>query len=235
MRIHELQRLPARYFRGGKQDLQGYGAGTRAKLQPLPGGSRFQYYINKDYDGLSIYILDPQMPVPQGHSKELWYRQNPVGWLSVDKYDAFPLQPAYRVYSITVDEDYRGQGIATALYGIVLSVMGAVLVAGTSQTPGGRRNWANMYRIPGAEIRAYVEIYRKDIGKSMKKLLARHGAQLMGQDRHGYVYYDLPVRLRPGSKELELLTRDLRLYTSDSDNDNDQDIGLYARFKGAGE
>jgi len=81
-----------------------------------------------------------------------------VGELTTHKAYGFPLKNAVQVSTITVDEDYRGVGLAKALYGIVLTIMKRPLVAGSSQTPGGRKNWVSLSQIPGVEMKGYFGI-----------------------------------------------------------------------------
>jgi GNAT superfamily N-acetyltransferase len=228
--IKEIERIPATYFRGGKQRLSGSGpARGKSKLKPLPGGSRFQYYVTVDHGWPTVMLFDPEMTVPEGENKANYYVRNPIGTLTLKPDSYFPLTPAYTVDWITVDEDYRGQGIAKSLYGIVLAIMGATLVAGESQTPGGRRNWVSIYSVPGAVVRAYVMYHPNYMTEKIQKILKQAGATVLGQNRYGHVTYSLPVRMRPGGRELALLTARLKLYSNWQEDDS---IGLYAQFKG---
>lgn len=86
-----------------------------------------------------------------------------IGELRVSKPYNFPLKNALKVDVITVDEDYRGMGLAKALYGIVLTIMKRPLVAGSSQTPGGRRNWLSLSQIPGVQMKGYFGVDASDL------------------------------------------------------------------------
>lgn len=86
-----------------------------------------------------------------------------IGELRVSKPYNFPLKNALKVDVITVDEDYRGMGLAKALYGIVLTIMKRPLLAGSSQTPGGRRNWVSLSQIPGVQMKGYFGIDAIDL------------------------------------------------------------------------
>jgi GNAT superfamily N-acetyltransferase len=87
-----------------------------------------------------------------------------IGQLTVDDVGgSFPLPGAVQVGTITVDEDYRGMGLAKALYGIVLTIMRRPLLAGSSQTPGGRKNWLSLSQIPGVEMKGYLKIDDYDL------------------------------------------------------------------------
>lgn len=214
--LPEIYRIPQSHFTGGKSSLRR----SQANISPLPlpGGSGLQYHISNSGQTKAIYIFDPKV-------------KDPIGLLNIRERE-FPLRPAYEVVQITVDEDYRGQGIAKALYGIVLAVMKAVLLAGDSQTPGGRRNWSSLYQIPGAEVRAYVRLYEDSETLVTTKLFANSGAKKLGKVGKK-VYYSMPVRMRPGSPELRLFSNQLKLYIREESFS--LNIGLYAKFGGSTE
>lgn len=86
-----------------------------------------------------------------------------IGELRVSKPYNFPIKNALQVNTITVDEDYRGAGLGKALYGIVLTIMKRPLLAGSSQTPGGRRNWVSLSQIPGVEMKGYFGVDSRDL------------------------------------------------------------------------
>lgn len=117
---------------------------TLAGYQPLPGGSNFAYKITEKY-GRQIDLIDSTNGRQAGILRLLPYKQ-------------MPEPNCWQVEVIAVSPDYRGQGVATGLYGIVFTVMGATLVAGSDQTPGGKQNWTSMSQIPGVEIQGYVAI-----------------------------------------------------------------------------
>lgn len=83
-----------------------------------------------------------------------------IGKLVLEEVSNFPLSNAYRVEAITVDEDFRGKGIGKSLYGIALSILKITLLAGEAQTPGGRKNWAGLSKIPGVQLKGYAMIFR---------------------------------------------------------------------------
>ena len=175
---------------GGKSYLQNVPKNLAWK--PLPGGSGLQWGVEKLGGGeITICIIDP-VPVAQKNlgpfrkparppwmfageyedfvtaEKHKWQeRKNGkvemIGRLSLEKFKG-PIKNAYSVEAITVDESRRGIGIAKALYGIVLSVMGATLVSGDSQTPGGRRNWLSLASIPGVEVKGLLSINDDEFG-----------------------------------------------------------------------
>lgn len=180
--LNEIQRLNKGGYTGGKDELEIYKTPSEKKLSPLPGGSGLFYSIKADRDGTRqfIFIVDPAA-IPEKPVRKRWdfdaeYNQRLQAWeknkgkvrpaivakLSVEDFSS-PIPNAVKVGSITVDEDYRGRGLAKALYGIVLSIMGKTLVAGGEQTPGGRRNWLSLVNIPGVEVKGFVQLDTDDV------------------------------------------------------------------------
>jgi ribosomal protein S18 acetylase RimI-like enzyme len=179
--VTEIERLSKGQYTGGKDELNQYSSPGEKKLQPLPGGSGFQYaVIGATSEYPSVLIVDPsaQQPYPVRGRYEFdsefngrvarWEQtkgRNPVviAKLILERPFAFPVKDALQVGSITVDEDYRGRGLAKALYGIVLSIMKRPLVAGESQTPGGRANWLSLASIPGVEVKGFIQMGNIDL------------------------------------------------------------------------
>lgn len=133
--------------------------------------------------------------------------------------DSFPLKGAVQVGTITVDEDYRGMGLAKALYGIVLTIMKRPLLAGSSQTPGGRKNWLSLSQIPGVEMKGYVRIddydfktyteptgwqirHNKMVDKSIDTIMGQLGGQYIGKSDDRY-YFAFDVKPNTTGKELQ--------------------------------
>jgi len=124
-----------------------------------------------------------------------------------------------QVGTITVDEDYRGRSIAKSLYGIVLTIMQRPLLAGGSQTPGGRRNWLSISQIPGVEVQGWLRIDNDrldpalidDAEKNIDILMGRIGAQHLGQSRRGfyggYQFFSFDVQPGRTGKELESVVK----------------------------
>ena len=238
--LPEIERLTVGDYEGGKKYLY---APQAKKLLPLPGGSGLSYHVGGSKTFPIVTIWDPEgagesTPPPRSPYEmnseyqarvKKWQAQQARGVrepqliakLSLETLDkSFPLPNALQVNTITVDEDYRGRGLAKALYGIVLSIMQRPLVAGSSQTPGGRRNWASLSQIPGVEVYGYVSIQDDDINpefqispRSKKEteqiidtLMGRLGAQYLGTA--GYYdnrFFAFPVQPNSTGKELEAL------------------------------
>jgi hypothetical protein len=148
-----------------------------------------------------------------------------IGKLSVEEVSSFPLRRAVQVNTITVDEDYRGIGLAKALYGIVLTIMKRPLLAGDSQTPGGRKNWVSLAGIPGVEMKGYVAIdeddlrtrdvsrsnlgrnfvnsQNKKVDKIIDTVMGQLGGQYIGKGRYGDAYFAFDVKPNTTGTELE--------------------------------
>lgn len=267
--LDEIERLGKGDYTGGKNELEIYKTPGEKKLVPLPGGSGLFYSIKADSDGTRqfIFIVDPNA-VPAKPIRQRWdfdaeYNQRLQAWeknkgtsqpaivakLSVEVFNS-PIPNAVQVGSITVDEDYRGMGLAKALYGIVLSIMKKTLVAGNEQTPGGRRNWISLASIPGVEVKGFVQldtdntefnpndwpdipVYQHAKKKKEKQVDAIHdnimrlGGQFIGANKYAeYWAFDV----MPGNGELAPAVKNSlsKLYS----NSGNEPTGLYARWVG---
>jgi GNAT superfamily N-acetyltransferase len=221
--LKEIAAMPAHQFAGGKDMLGMFQTPAKKHLKPLPGGTDLQYAIVKGthFYGTIVQIVDPGMP---GIT-----RPQVVAVLNLD---SSSLPNTVQVGSITVDEDYRGRGLARALYGIVLTIMQKNLVSGSSQTPGGRRNWMSLSAIPGVEVQGLVRIpnqifdlertataspqWRKYADRTMDQIMEL-GGQFHSKDNNStYWLFDVV----PGKGSLQPAVKNAlsRLYGYDSDN-----------------
>jgi hypothetical protein len=265
MRAHEIlseiERLYHGDYTGGKGELSGYKNPGNKSLKPLPGGSGLKYTIKQgtSYDATStyIFIIDPKSvsstDAPKKHRFEFdseyatrlraWEKTNGksgpaiVAKLSVSNVD-LPIPNAVQVGSITVDEDYRGIGLAKALYGIVLTIMGKTLVAGGEQTPGGRRNWLSLVNIPGVEVKGFVQLDDEEVNPNDSwadeadvdknhDILMKLGGQYIGQNRWSELWaFDVV----PGKGELKPAIR--TTLSQVYDDYGSAQTGLFARWVG---
>jgi len=221
--LTEIAAMPAHQFAGGKDMLGMYQKPAKKNLKPLPGGTDLQYAIVKGthFYGTIVQIVDPGMP---GIT-----RPEVVAVLNLDSSN---LPNTVQVGSITVDEDYRGRGLARALYGIVLTIMQKNLVSGSGQTPGGRRNWMSLASIPGVEVQGLVRIpnqifdmartatvspqWRKYAERTVDQIMEL-GGQFHSKDNNStYWLFDVV----PGKGSLQPAVKNAlsRLYGYDSDN-----------------
>jgi ribosomal protein S18 acetylase RimI-like enzyme len=145
-----------------------------------------------------------------------------IGQLTVDSVgQSFPVPGAVKVGTITVDEDYRGGGIAKALYGIVLTIMQRPLIAGSSQTPGGRRNWVSLSHTPGVQMKGYLRIddsdfntdpnprdrydraFNKQSEKRIDTIMGKLGGQYIGKNNKNIHYFAFDVKPNTTTQELQ--------------------------------
>jgi GNAT superfamily N-acetyltransferase len=221
--LNEIAPIMATTFAGGKDMLGMFQTPAKKHLKPLPGGTDLQYAIESNRYGSIVQIVDPGMP---GIT-----RPEVVAVLNLEPVQYYNLPNTVQVGSITVDEDYRGRGLAKALYGIVLTIMQKNLVSGSSQTPGGRKNWLSLASIPGVEVKGLVRIpnqvfdperiatvspqYKKYAQRTMDQIMEL-GGQFYHKDNHStYWLFDVV----PGKGGLQPAVRNVlsKLYGYDSD------------------
>lgn len=219
--ITEIAAMPAHQFAGGKDMLDYMPPPSKKHLKPLPGGTDLMYAIETMGPETRVQIVDPGIP---GIT-----RPDVVAVLNLDSSN---LPNTVQVGSITVDEDYRGRGLARALYGIVLTIMRKNLVSGSGQTPGGRRNWVSLASIPGVEVQGLVRIpnqifdlertatvspqWRKYADRTMDQIM-QLGGQFYSKDNNS-TYWLFDVVPGKGSLQPAVKNSLSRLYGYDSDN-----------------
>lgn len=239
--ITEIDRISAGTYSGGKDELESYRVdGNRPK--PLPGGSGFKYYTKKapGSGSIGIYITDQSGTTI-------------IGKLSLYQYKSFPVKGAYRVSTITTDEEYRGQGLGTALYGIALSILKIPLVSGDSQTPGGRANWVRMAKIAGCEVIGYAKIpddafltrkpqafnpqYVEKMNKEADTVMDRImgiGGEYWGKAKTdfggSYHFFGLPVKVNGGELKNAIAGSNVNLYKDEDQWQDRIDTGLLATW-----
>jgi GNAT superfamily N-acetyltransferase len=209
--LTEIENIDQSQYRGGKDTLDRYSTPGKKHLRALPGGSDLMYSITSDAYGSYVHIVDPGIP---GITKP-----SIVASLSLVK---GVIPDSVQVGAITVDEDYRGRGLARALYGIVLTIMKKTLISGSSQTPGGRRNWLSLASIPGVEIKGLLDLAYFQLDKSRQvdntiDQLMQLGGQFVAKNNN-YTYWAFDVV--PGNGQLTPAVKNKlsKLYGYDSDN-----------------
>lgn len=251
--LDEIERIPAGDYRGGKDHLNAIQSGK--KTSRLPGGSGLLYTAAKNrFDGIDIKLWDPEGKDYiryKGYYKEHRLPGQLIGKLSLSSASNFPLKGALKVDTITVDEDYRGMGIAKALYGIVLTILKRPLLAGSMQTPGGRRNWVSLASIPGVEMKGYFAMAAEDLSVIQKPhdrwdhkqnknaemaidtIMGQLGGQYIGRSRRGSEYFAFDVKPDTTGKELEAYVKQklVRVYGYNSGSAAFNN-GLYAVWTG---
>jgi ribosomal protein S18 acetylase RimI-like enzyme len=255
MRIAEIMRLRKSDYEGGKQALDS-DESTRKQFEPLPGQSGLLYSVSSGRYTLVITLWDPDAKHPPAPRREQFstvstYQYYKIRWekltklpvkvgkLELNKIDhSFPLKGAVQVDTITVDEDYRGAGIAKALYGVALSILRLPLIAGNEQTPGGMRIWVSLNNIPGVELAGYVvidEVAIDDAPELPDILFKKLGAQYIGQAGVKH-FFAFPVRPSISGKELEATVKNklAQVYHRDYSSQYGPSVstGLFARWVG---
>lgn len=271
--LDEIERLSRTDYTGGKNALYDKQYGKQVKKLPGGSGLLYSTSEGR-WDGIDIKLWDPNgkdylavknrevgpKPVQKDNEYasryydrlERWRRDQQaasapgqlIGKLSVSPANSFPLKGAVQVDTITVDEDYRGVGLAKALYGIVLTILKRPLLAGSSQTPGGRRNWVSLASIPGVEMKGYIELDEDDLiadpridrpidvkrtDRTIDTIMGKLGGQHIGTNRSGTEYFAFDVQPNTTNQELEAYvnTKLSKVYGSDTDS-----TGLYAVWTG---
>jgi len=190
------------------------------KLKPVPDDEDLRYGII------------PRDEVGQYHVIIVNNSDQIIGDLALAPVKDFPMQPAYTVEFITVIEDYRGMGIGNLLYKIALRDQGIQLIAGESQTVGGRRNWISLSKTPGVTISGWGWVNVSEqansnpelvkIQKKFEKSMTKAGATSLGVNKgpsntlsrainkHWYLF---PVHA--GEKEFKAINNAIKIYYND--------------------
>jgi ribosomal protein S18 acetylase RimI-like enzyme len=284
LQIDEIERLGPSGFSGGKKYLDSYGREKSVRELPGGSGLLYSVtndgadFIIKMWDPANkgeFQAAPINSQRPPFYTRREWasrieyiqqrdakrkaaFDRSPgklIGQLTVDAVDrSFPMPGAVQVGTITVDEDYRGVGIAKALYGIVLTIMKRPLLAGSSQTPGGRRNWLSLSQIPGVQMKGYIRVEdseletrdTSDVGRYQDKrwiasqnkaaenridtIMGKLGGEHIGQNKYGGHYFAFDVRPDTTKQELKAYvdTNLSKVYTGGYGSSG----GLYAVWTG---
>ena len=142
--LTDITKLAKYDYIGGSLDMPSAPKGI--KWKPLPGGSGLVWASDRVGRRITIYI---------NHADPI-EKEQVLGCLTLTQFDApskGDLTNAYQVDTISVLEDSRKIGIGRALYGIALTILKLTLVAGTGQTPAGRKAWLNLASTAGVEVK----------------------------------------------------------------------------------
>lgn len=254
--LSEIERLSTSAFTGGKSHLDSYGReksvrelpggsgllysvtkdsddfiikmwdpDNKGEFRPVPiSPQRPSYYTRREWDSRVEYLKQKDA------KRKAAFDRSPgklIGQLTVNSLGkSFPVPGAVQVGTITVDEDYRGGGIAKALYGIVLTIMRRPLLAGSSQTPGGRRNWMSLSQVPGVQLKGYMRIddsnlrtrdpadaHRRDkrwvtsqnkvAEKNIDTIMGKLGGEYIGKNNYDKHYFAFDVKPNTTKQELQ--------------------------------
>lgn len=186
MKITEIQTIEPK-------DTLGMLDGSIWKIEqvakPLPNSTYFYAVVPKtEYsNNINVYLLNPNKQV--------------VGAIEIQVAG----DKAY-VQGLEVDKTVRGQGLATSLYGIVLSILQLKVVSDTSQTPGGARTWVNLSKIPGVEVKGLT------YDPSPEEI-----EELGATKIEGTVAYIFPVTVM-GDRIVPANTQKINLYSTEPDD-----------------
>jgi len=156
--------------------------------KPLPGGSKFTYAVGRpDAEELEIMIFDGDALVAE-----------------LDLFDTRDVTKAWRVSTVAVNPEYRGQGLGKALYGIALSILRLTIEAGDTQTKHGQAMWLMLNSIPGVEV----------VGYNMERTgqyKPNPNDKIIAQD-DTWTRYTFPVK--PGTRGMRSSRHGTGMYTS---------------------
>jgi predicted RNA binding protein YcfA (HicA-like mRNA interferase family)/predicted GNAT family acetyltransferase len=202
--LTEIENMPAKQFVGGKSMLNTRKRPAKQNLQPLLSGTDLLYAVDQDRHGPRVVIVESG--VSTGTKPRV------VAALYLAPVDYLP--NTVQVASITVNEDYRGRGLAKALYGIVFTKMRKNLLSGDEQTPGGKRNWMSLVNMPGVQVKGLVRIdndifdlnknrvpsnYQKYIDQTIDQIMELGGQFFHKDEDFSYWLFDVV----PGKGQLQ--------------------------------
>lgn len=224
MRLREIEAISKAQYDPKANQFYIHGSTARkyqSEMKPLPGGSGLTYVVNRDGPHTTITILDPK----RLGGLQSYY----VGTLIVKHYYGFP-KGYVQVFSIAVHPNYRGMGIARALYGLVLlpepQGMGLTLISDQAQTPGGIQNWVSLSKIPGVEVTGLVRIAKiddaalanfprveKQVDQVLDDLFGKVGGVYLSETEKFY-FFQIPVELVGSKLENKVKDSMIKIYPS---------------------
>ena len=214
--VNEIAKISR--FQMSRSDIDTHDQGIKS-VKKLPGSSGLLYSIKDTRYSINISIYDPQK-----RGKNSVGRQ--IGTLTLSPAYDFPIKSSLKVDMIAVDPRYQGQGIAKAMYGLVLTVMKRTLLSGHAQSPGGRRNWVSLAQIPGVSIKGYVGIDNRLLDSRIDTIMGKLGGEYIGSDLSNRKFFAFDVL--PGTNELKpaVVTSLNKIYSGALPT------GLYATWSG---
>ena len=184
--------------------------------KPLPNGN-FKYAVITDpyeIDIKIVYLVSPDNQI--------------VGALQLND-----LYGMFEVNKIDVLPQWRNQGVAKGLYGVVLTILKLPLLSGGEQTEAGARNWLSLSKIPGVKVVGRIVIdkhYTDDIKSKLNNMGAKH------IDRGPWLdYFIFPVKPDTNLPRLKAsFENEIKLYHGkDEYKKLNLEIGLIATYQGA--
>jgi len=256
MKITEIERLPAGDYPGDEfdDDEMRRDKALLRRSKYVPGHKGFFWTVANIYDTKSIVILNSEHIYPKD-----WYDENSdqqtskvapaiIAQLGLEDKVNIPGAKMYQVGTIAVRKEYRGRGLGTALYLIALQQLKLWLMAGDSQTPGGRHAWISLHSIPGVEVDGLFMVSKDELNNPYRwgsdpDAVRRFDAlvdQLMAigfnhiGDASGYHCFLFPVKRGKGELMAAVRKAKFKLYQGWQGGDGhwDEDVSLIARWTG---
>jgi GNAT superfamily N-acetyltransferase len=226
MRLQEIERISQGVFNPDSvltlqlQDLADL-ATWRPRLRSLQ--PRF-YYRARQY-GVLNWLIDLYFEEVQGRVRH-------IGQLETSRASHIPV-PAQQVDRIAVAPNYQNMGVARELYRLYFKNAKQALIAGDSQTLGGRRMWTKLWQDPAVDVVGLIGIPddqfdRWEDSPQFQKWvdgIMNIGGEYLG-GRH-YHWFQVPLRLL--RQEMAIL-RNFDLYHNSID---DLIITMMAQSRGS--
>jgi hypothetical protein len=240
--VVEIQRKPSMGDKDEHPEFKGtLSADLIKKIQRIPGNDRYGYIF---HPAIGMF-LDTTHRIDLYDLKHPTKKVYPAGYLAFRKMNSFPIPNAYQVTLVSLDPQYRGQGLGQTLYGIGMKLLGMTIVSDVEQTPEARRMWVNLHKIPGVEIFGYTDVSSKSWANrnnpdriydyedlDIIKAVRRVGGREIGSDQF-FTYLAFPVTGNVDRGELASLNKKLSIYSARHPEEGGTMNGLFARWAGA--
>jgi hypothetical protein len=222
MRLQEIEPMDQEVYIGGEDDLEQWREDLATpterrafaqKLEPT-GRKDIMVYLQR-YGGLFNHQTDYVMVLA-----DVTKQNKVIGVLAMDDVKVTDKISGSKVDTITVSEDYRGQNLSMLMYMLAMSKYGMLLVSGSSQTPGGRKNWIRLSRLPGVEVVGKVVLSKDDERVPRDRMIK------IGTDGEFDVYIFV---VDPATNQMQSRLKEIKLY---SENYRDIDAAMIAVYKG---
>ena len=164
MKINEIDKIYGSDY-SGEDDFQWSPEQVKNMsrgAKPLPGTG--YYWTTTRTDGaFFIVIIDPAYPDEDefdDDEDEYAPKISPgvIAFLMIEQTINIGKIKIMEVNAIATRKQYRGQGLASALYLIAMRQLNCWIRSGGSQTPAGRRAWVRLNQIPGVQVEGLIEV-----------------------------------------------------------------------------
>jgi hypothetical protein len=215
MKINEIHKI-ASYTYSGIESLQDANKkhSRNPNFKPLPGKEGLFYLIFSEQFRIEFMIAVANTPGMKNPNVEpTWLI---VGYLNayLDTIDNIYDKRVLQVGVISVDSKFRGRGIASTLYDLLLKGPEKfILFSGSDQTPGGQAMWANLNRKPDIEVTGWVSFYTTEPKSAMNKyndaefikFIEDQGGAYFGESATDKIFFEFAVSQLPTKAQLEIL------------------------------